>query len=399
MSRTERMPKPTSPLRLVLRYIQPRAWIQFVHLWTSLLLGTVVLAIMLSGTLLMFRAELEPIIYRDLYQVSSGSPVPLDDVIKAVQKTYPKVFVEDLELPAMTHGAIRVNVKDFTGPSGRVFVDPNSGKVNGFQAVGSSLFDWLVLLHTKLFWDAGYYAGGRLVGFVGLALVLMLLTGLVLWIPRITQWKHAFALRRKNAFIWNHDVHKLVGFLVMVPLIAIISVIFPTTFYQDANDALANIGYPRGAGAELRPYKSGSPATLEQLVRTAEGIEVGAQAVRVKPGSETKVRISSRDDVSRNTGKFQGDLEITLGRDTGRIVTVEDTRKWGVLARAIDSPLRLGIHMGTWGGWLTRLLEFLVSLGTLYLAWTGVQQWWIKRGLRNKSKRKARAKSVESLKA
>jgi uncharacterized iron-regulated membrane protein len=387
MSRTERMPKPTSPLRLVLRYLQPRAWIQFVHLWTSLLLGTVVLAIMLSGTLLMFRAELEPIIYRDLYRVSSGSPVRLDEVIEAVQKAFPKVFVEDLELPAMTHGAIRVNVKDFTGPSGRVFVDPNSGKVNGFQAAGSSLFDWLVLLHTKLFWDAGYYSGNRLVGYVGLALVLMLLTGLVLWIPRITQWRHAFALRRKNAFIWNHDVHKLVGLLVMIPLLAIISVIFPTTFYQDANNALTAIGYPRGAGAELRPYKSGAPATLEQLVRTAESIEAGAQAVRVKPGSETKVRISSRDDVSRNSGKYQGDLEITLGRDNGRIITVEDTRKWGVLARAIDSPLRLGIHMGTWGGWITRLLEFMVSIGTLCLAWTGVRQWWIKRGLRRKSRR------------
>jgi uncharacterized iron-regulated membrane protein len=399
MSQTERLPKPASPLRLVMRYVQPRAWIQFVHLWTSLLLGTVVLAIMLSGTLLMFRAELEPIIYRDLYQVSGGSLVPLDDVIEAVQKTFPKVFVEDLELPAMTHGAIRVNVKDFTGPSGRVFVDPNSGKVNGFQAAGSSLFDWLVLFHTKLFWDSGYYAGGRLVGFVGLALVLMLLTGLVLWIPRITQWRHVFALRRKNAFIWNHDVHKLIGFLVMVPLIAIISVIFPTTFYQDANNALLAIGYPRGAGAAMRPYKSGSPATLEQLVRTAEGIEAGAQAVHVKPGSETKVRISSRDDVSRNTGKYQGDLEITLGRDTGRIVTVEDTRKWDVLARAIDSPLRLGIHMGTWGGWITRLLEFMVSVGTLFLAWTGVRQWWIKRSLRNKSKRKARAESVESFRA
>ena len=124
-----------------------------------------------TGSLLMFRPELEPIIYRDLYRVMPGSPVPLKDVLKAVTKASPSYFVDYLELPPMTHGPIRVRVTQFGDkPDGMVFVDPNSEKVNGFQADDSSIFDWLVLLHKRLLvkYSEGNDWGHWLAGMIGL---------------------------------------------------------------------------------------------------------------------------------------------------------------------------------------------------------------------------------------
>ena len=336
----------------------------------------------------MFRPELEPIIYRDLYRVMPGSPVPLEDVLKAVTKASPSYFVDYLELPPMTHGPIRVRVTQFGDkPDGMVFVDPNSGKVNGFQADDSSIFDWLVLLHKRLLvkYPEGNDWGHWLAGMIGLVWMLMLLTGLVLWVPKLNQWKHVFALRRKNAYIWNYDVHKLIGILVLVPLIAIIAVILPRTV---GGSFLDGTSYPKALDPKfVDPTDKGAPTTLDGLVRKAESFEAGARAVYVKPGPTTTIKISSLRDAGRNSGYYQGDIELTLEESNGQITKILDTRTWNPLAVAVHYNHYLSVHGGTWGGWITRLLEFLVTLGVLYLAWTGLRQWWIKRGLRRKSKR------------
>jgi uncharacterized iron-regulated membrane protein len=378
--------------KTIWRFLKPRAWIQFVHLWTSLLLGVFMLLMIVTGSLLMFRPELEPLVYRDLYRVTAlptgGSPVSLEVALKAVTKASPGYFVDSLELPAMTHGPIRIRVTQFGDkPDGMVFVDPNSGKVNGFQAEDSSIFDWLVLLHKRLLvkYSEGNDWGHWLAGLIGLVWVLMLLTGLVLWIPKLNQWKHAFALRRKNAYIWNHDVHKLIGLLVLVPLIVIISVILPRTV---GGSFLDTTSYPKALDPKfVYPTEKGAPTNLDGLLRKAEAFEAGARAVYVKPGPTTTVKLSSLRDAGRDSGHYQGDIELTLDANSGHIMQITDTRTWNPLAVAVHYNHYVSVHAGTWGGWITRLLEFLVTLGTLYLAWTGVRQWWIKRGLRRKSKR------------
>jgi uncharacterized iron-regulated membrane protein len=275
-----------------------------------------------------------------------------------------------------------------------VFVDPNSGRVNGFQAEDSSVFDWLVLLHKRLLvkYSEGNDWGHWLAGMIGLVWVLMLLTGLVLWFPKLHQWKHAFALRRKNAYIWNHDLHKLIGLLVLVPLIVIISVILPRTV---GGSFLDTTSYPKPLEPKfVDQTEKGAATTLDGLVRKAESFEAGARAVYVKPGPTTTIRLSSLHDAGRDSGHYQGDLELTLEESSGHITKILDTRTWNPLALAIDGSHYVSIHAGTWDGWITRLLEFLVTLGTLYLAWTGVRQWWIKRGLRRKLKRAKIVKPV-----
>jgi uncharacterized iron-regulated membrane protein len=372
------------------RFLKPRAWIQFVHLWTSLLLGVFMLLMIITGSLLMFRPELEPLVYLDLYRVTPGSPVSLEAVLKAAEKSPlgSMYLIDSLELPAMTHGPIRVRVTQFgEKPDGVVFVDPNSGKVNGFQAEDSSIFDWLALLHKRLLvkYSENNDWGHWLAGMIGLIWVLMLLTGLVLWVPKLNQWKHAFALRRKNAYIWNYDIHKLIGLLVLIPLIVIISVILPRTV---GGSFLDTTSYPKALEPKfVYPTEKGAPTNLDGLVRKAESFESGARAVYVKPGPNTTVKLSSLRDAGRDSGKYQGDIELTLDANSGHIMQIVDTRTWNPLTVAVHYNHYVSIHAGTWGGWITRLLEFLVTLGTLYLAWTGVRQWWIKRGLRRKSKR------------
>ncbi len=378
------------------KFFKPRAWVQFVHLWVSLIVGLGIVVLVFTGSLLMFRPELEPLLYSNLYKVSSGQPVPLTKILETIKSVYPNYEVDALELPTMTKGAIRAAVIAKSDESdGKVFIDPNSGKINGFQAENSSLFDLLLAFHKRFLINANAPQpqsnyGNTAVGMVGMVFLFLLLTGLVLWFPKLTAWKNAFQLRRKNAFVWNYDSHKLIGIVVLVPLIASISIILPSAVYKQAHEWMDAVSFPRAPDPVRKfSFASGQPADLDAQVKIAENFEAGARAVRVKLGSLNIVRLSTVNDTSRDTGKYQGDLELSISENSGAIVTVRDTRTWGLLARAVDSSLYMGVHAGTWGGWVTRLMMFLVALGAIYLAWSGTRQWWLKRGLCLAARKKA----------
>jgi uncharacterized iron-regulated membrane protein len=91
-------------------------------------------------------------------------------------------------------------------------------------------------------------------------------------------------------------------------------------------------------------------------------------------------------------------VTVAIDRFTGKILGQTDTRKWSLAAQVVDSPMNMAVHAGTWGGIITRLLEFLMGLGTVYMAWTGVRQWWLKRVKRVAQRRNSRLKN-QALKA
>jgi uncharacterized iron-regulated membrane protein len=373
-----------------------RRVIQFVHLWTTFLAGAFILVVSLSGTLLLFRPELEPIVYHDLYRVSAGESLGLDRAVGSVQSAFPEYEIERIELPAMTHGAYRFRVSALgDGKNGEVFVDPATARVNGFIAEDTSVFEWLLALHKRLLISANYpaeqsYLGHTLVGLIGLAFALMLLTGLVLWWPKAKAWRQAFALRRKNAFLWNYDAHKLIGIATIIPLLAITSIILPHTFYNQANAALDSLHWPRGEETQVFAFPGdGAPKALDDLLRAAEGTMPGARAVRIKLGDPLQVTINATYDPSRGTGRYEGNATLYVDRYSAKVLGQTDTRAWRVAAQLVDGPMYMGIHAGSWGGLSTRVLEFLVGVGVAYMAWTGLRQWWMKR-----LKRRSRVKSV-----
>jgi uncharacterized iron-regulated membrane protein len=379
-----------------------RNLIQWIHLWTTFLVGIFLVVVVLSGTLLMFRPELEPLFYSNLYRVSPGASLGLNRALQSVEKAYPNSAYEirQIELPAMTHGAYRFQMNGLSGGSnGEVFVDPTTAKVNGFMPEDSSIFAWLLLVHRKLlipndFPQTQSYQGYWVVGMIGLVFLLMLLTGLVLWFPKINQWRHAFALRRKNAFIWNYDIHKLIGILTLLPLIAITAIILPKSFWTQADDALKILNWERGKPEQVFAFPGdGAPRLLEQLIQTAEATTPGARAVKIKVADPTQITINAGYDPSRGSGRYEGNVIVYLDRFTGKVLGQTDTRKWSLQAQVVDSPMNMAVHAGTWGGIFTRLLEFVISLATVYMAWTGVRQWWLKRVKRIAQRRNSRLKN------
>lgn len=377
-----------------------RPWVQRIHLVTTLFFGVFIVLEIFSGTLLMFRPELEALLHPKLYHVTPGSTVAIAEVLKHIQAWNPTFKVNGVSTPVLTGNVYRFYDKNYTA----LHVDPGTGQVNGLDS-GRDILDWLFDLHYSFFMPGGRPGAegpfsetwGRFsVGVIGVLLVLMLLTGLVLWWPEIKRRVPNFKLRRNNRFAWNYSIHKMIGVIVAIPLLVITLVMLPYSFGDYSEPVLAflqvpRIQYPESSSATT----TGKLLSLDELANKAEALLPGSRLISVftydgerseDPSLPVDVTLTAGYDGALGTGDWGGNVNVQLDRYSGEVLAFQDTREFPFLAQAIDSQLWMGIHMGTWGGWTTRILEFLISIAGIYLAWTGIRQWWIKRHIRRKNR-------------
>jgi len=377
-----------------------RRWVQRIHLATTLFFGVFIVLEILSGTLLMFKPELEALLHPKLYHVTPGPTVTIAEALKHIQASNPTFKVDGLDTPVKTGNVYRFYNQDYTA----LHVDPGTGQANGLDN-GRDILDWLFDLHYSFFMP-GDRPGpespfsetwGRFsVGVIGVLLVLMLLTGLVLWWPGIKSRGSAFKLRRNNRFAWNYSIHKLIGVIVAVPLLVITLVMLPYSFGDYSKPVLAFLQIPRIPYPETSSSTStGKPLSLDELGKKAEALLPGSRLISVytydsersqDPSLPVNVTLTAGYDGALGTGDWGGNVNVQLDRYSGKVLAFQDTREFPFLAQAIDGQLWMGIHMGTWGGWTTRILEFVISIAGIYLAWTGIRQWWIKQHSRYKNR-------------
>lgn len=192
-----------TPKKPKLKFILRRV-VQRIHLLTTLFFGMFIVLEILSGTLLLFRPELETLLHPKLYHVTPGPTVSITEALKHIQAWNPRFKVDGLDTPVKTGNVYRFYDQDSTV----LHVDPGTGQVNGLDT-GKDILDWLFDLHYSFFMPGNRPGAGSpfsetwgrfSVGVIGVLLILMLLTGLVLWWLGIKRSVPAFRLRRNTRF-------------------------------------------------------------------------------------------------------------------------------------------------------------------------------------------------------
>lgn len=198
-----------------------------IHLWLSLPFGIVITITCLTGAILVFEKEITACVQHDLRFVEEvkDAPLPTDMLIQRVENVLPE-------------GAVVTHVTTSTDPrrtyqmriskprNARIFVDPYTGEVKGRNA-RLPFFTQTLKLHRFLLGkrdaESGIFWGKTIVGISTLMLVIILLSGVVLWWPKS---KKAFRnlttihINRGWHRFW-YDLHVVGGMYVLVFLLAI----------------------------------------------------------------------------------------------------------------------------------------------------------------------------------
>lgn len=356
-----------------------------LHIWLSIPLGVVISIICFSGAMLIFEKEITRMVQRDYYYVEEvkGEPLPLGDIVAAVEPTLSEgrkiTGVTISDDPAQSY---KVNIN--TPKRAAIYVDQYTGEVLGeperlqFFKDMFSLHRWLMDERPEdkeaTFW------GKMIVGVSTLLMVIITLTGIVLWFPKsLKALKHRsqIALRKGWHRFW-YDLHVVGGIYATLILLAM---------------ALTGLTW------SFEWYGKGFYKLLDADTEARAGAVKSSGKGDAKGGTQSKVEnpyIHWSDvvkEVERRNGKF---VEMTISKGkvdvksskcgnqrakdtyhfngaTGEITSVDRYAD-----KASDSKAKgwvYSVHVGSWGGIVTRVLWFLAAMLGATLPLTGYYLW------------------------
>ena len=349
-----------------------------VHCWAALIASPFLLIATLTGLLYVFVPQIEARLYGGLDHVTPGAAsLPLDRQVAAAQtaaahglavrSVLPAFGPEDstrvLFEPARAHaGHGHHHGTPAAAPGARpvtVFVDPYSARVLGVQDTGARFSDWSKSLHSRLLQGDGL----RWMIELGASwLLVMLLTGVVLWWPRPGQSGLPRAGKRGRA-AWR-QWHAFAG--VALGLLSLVMVLTGITWSRYAGD---NVRALRDAAGQQ------SPAPPRELQSTPHA---GAQALDwqgawmrarnaappialslTPPGAATGVWRATSADRTAPTRR----IDLVFDAYDGRVLYRAGWEAQTAFGKA--TAIGIPFHRGEFGLWNQAVL-FLFGLGVLF---------------------------------
>ncbi|MCA1974569.1 MAG: PepSY domain-containing protein [Caenispirillum sp.] len=200
-----------------------RAWL-LLHRHVGLWLGMVLSLIGVTGSLLVFDHALDEALNPQFWTAATaeGPHLPLQDLIAAAARALPDgQSPSDVSLPRVPGGAVLI----YAGPAEdryalQVTVDPVVGRVLGQRPTDEPLMAVVYDLHyTLLAGDTGFVV----VGLCGIALLVGLVSGVVVWWPRGGKWRQAFGIKRgASGARLTVDLHRTHG-IYALPVLAVVA--------------------------------------------------------------------------------------------------------------------------------------------------------------------------------
>ncbi len=356
-----------------------------LHLYISLVFGGFLVLAGLTGSLLVFGHELDEWLNADIMHVAAaGQRRPLLELISIADQASPfKSSASSLVLPKTPQNVliVRYKVHQHENMSGHnhqlheVMVNPYSGQVLGDRDRNAALIPYITQLHYKLLADD---IGKIIMGITALLTMILSITGIYLWWPKLNKIKQAFVIKRNASFTrFNYDLHKTVGIYTCIVLFCsgLSGVYFNlpqifkpvVSFFSPLTELPKNIK-SKTAGGEVIPPE----AAIRSVEAAYPGIQV--QRLTLPESADGSYLLNARQaDEIRNSGS----TVLWVDQYSGKILLVRDPKQFAAGNAFIN--LQLPIHNGEILGMPGRLFLLAVGFAPLILMITGVIHWLKKR--------------------
>lgn len=347
-----------------------------IHLWAGVLLSLYLIVIALTGALLVFEDELtSTTLPAGLHGYDPANAAPVTDVVARFRSSYPGATISYITLPSEDVPAFQIQAVDAQKHEFNLAADSVTA------ALQLQPRNWLNIVHDLHIYLLLGKAYGVQVNGVGAAILLLLsISGLVLWWPGVKVWTRGFTVSFQHS--WrriNYDAHSAIGIwtLAIVSWWAFSGVYFAwyrqVGFVVNMVSPLRNMIPP--TLPKLAPLPPGSAhATLAQVLDAAQK----ASSTRHLVGLTNATLADSTLLIAMGLGK-PGDFShsdlVTIDAASGRLLTVwhygqnQSLGDWILWAM---HPL----HFGTLWGLPVKILWALFGVSLAVLSVTGLLMYW-----------------------
>ena len=374
-----------------------------IHLWFSVPFGILITLICFSGAALVFEKEVMELCHRELYFVKKveAAPLPMEQLMTKVAATLPdSVSVTGVNISSDPERAYQVTLSKPRRAS--MYVDQYTGEITG-KYERAPFFNFMFRMHRWLLdsmkQDGGIFWGKMIVGTSTLMFVFVLISGVVVWWPRTRK-----ALKNSLKIVANkgwrrfwYDLHVAGGMYALVFLLAMALTGLTWSFQW------YRTGFYKTFGVEVQPSMGHGNAAANATAKGGkrdgkpEGRE-GRGAHRYSPYTnwqQVYEQLAEANPDYKQISVSDGSASVAVPRFGNQRGT--DRYKFNprngeitetTLYKDLDNSGKIrgwiySVHVGSWGGMLTRILTFVAALIGASLPLTGYYLW-----IRKKIKRR-----------
>ena len=374
-----------------------------IHLWLSVPFGILITLICFSGAALVFEKEVMELCHRELYFVKKveAAPLPMEQLMTKVAATLPdSVSVTGVNISSDPERAYQVTLSKPRRAS--MYVDQYTGEITG-KYERAPFFNFMFRMHRWLLdsmkQDGGIFWGKMIVGTSTLMFVFVLISGVVVWWQRTRK-----ALKNSLKIVANkgwrrfwYDLHVAGGMYALVFLLAMALTGLTWSFQW------YRTGFYKTFGVEVQPSMGHGNAAANATAKGGkrdgkpEGRE-GRGAHRYSPYTnwqQVYEQLAEANPDYKQISVSDGSASVAVPRFGNQRGT--DRYKFNprngeitetTLYKDLDNSGKIrgwiySVHVGSWGGMLTRILTFVAALIGASLPLTGYYLW-----IRKKIKRR-----------
>lgn len=368
-----------------------------LHLWLGLSSGLIITIISLTGCIYVFEEELKSFFYRDKIYVEVPSGItkkPISELYKIAQAAVGEghpiqniEFSKEANRSVVFRPATKRNSKAWTyfgeiEYSRMVYINPYSGDVIANDDARFEFFRVVLALHRNLLLKKEI--GSIIIGIAVLIFVIMLISGIVLWLP-----KNVAAMKQRLLFLWkkntnwkrkNYDLHNILGFYASFILIFIALTGLTWSFHWVEN----SVSWIANGGVKTKKTKPVLSDTAQLVVKISPIELMYSQVVKQNPNAElvsinlpkerkgvVNISVFENEDFNYSRKQYQFDQYSAQLLKTNTFAEKNNGEK----LKAMNYDIHTGRILSFWG----KLLTFFASLVSATLPTTGFFIWWNKR--------------------
>lgn len=357
-----------------------RVWLNF-HLYLGLSIGLVFVLAGLTGSLLVFYVEIDEYLNPELHISIETAQQPKQNYeswLQALNQTHPeRTGAWRIELPR--HEQAMATARYYKPQETAhlhfapymVSINPYTAEIVSNRFWGQSLMTWLYDLHYTLLLDK---TGKTIMGIIGGVLLILLVTGIYLWLPAPNKWRTALTFKQHSSmprFIFDlHKLNGVYGFVLLLlliltgillelpdtvnPLINQLSPLYQPPKLTSTPQQTARISVDEAVNIALQHY----PQTQLRWIETPSNKE-GTYRIMLYQNGEPSLRFPK--------------TMLWIEQYTGQILAIRDPKQQNAGDTFITwlHPLHSGEIAGLTGRWLIFISGFIPA--ALYV--TGIIRW------------------------
>jgi uncharacterized iron-regulated membrane protein len=375
-----------------------KKWSAKLHLWFGLSVGIIVFIVALTGTMYIFKDEIQGVLRKDVVYVKAETITqnPLSiEVLKEkvsleVNEKYP---VSSVEIPLDKSKSYEFlyyekdkkawNYFDEVKINKLIYINQYTGKILGIYNEKYDFFLILKAIHWSLLLNSDW--GKYVVGIPVVLFIIMLITGIILWWPQNKKMrKGRFSFDWKNVKTWkrkNYDLHNILGFYAsfIALILSLSGIYFAYPWVKNA------FNFALSGSIELSKEKEiKSPDSL--LAKNNSVFDLTAQETRklYSTSSSFKIPLNGKNkkgkelknipvSVYGEDGKFAIRNQLVFDKYSGKLLSNKPHQKLNNAEKYANA--NYDIHTGSYFGIVGKIIWFITGLICTSLPVTGFLVW------------------------